>query len=1263
MQLPLKEVKVYMILLLLCLYCVYPTSAHFCISEQLHQEKLQSDSNYRNAYHAMNQEIAKASVALWKERKEHGMEKAATAEEIYTIPVVVHLVHNSQQRELGDGANIRENQVHEGIKQLNDAFESLNFYESERGVDIGIEFCLAVQTPDGLPTTGIVRHENNTFAELDIATEEIEFKKRIAAWDPSQYMNIWVVDEICKSDLESNPCKVAAYSYLATEHGQKHDGVVTEEVYFGGDAHKAKVVIHEVGHYFNLQHTFNGGCPNGNCLLNGDYICDTPPDDDTRFLPCDDPVNSCNTDSEDTSENNPFRSKFKGGLGDVDDLIENYMDYSRRSCQTSFTAGQRDRMRISLDVRRSSLLNGKGCESLNFVDVVLQSIEEPFLFACQDSLEAVITIKNEGTQALNKLDILYQTELGNLYEHQWQGTLRIGEEISIFLPAILLEKTADYNLIVSLANPNGTNDHTPANNVKSHHFQFLKSNQLPFVEGFDNNQFAKEWWTLNPDKGVAWELKATQNNCSATGTGYLVMNHHKAENVEGQSDWIYTNIDLTNYQEALLNFDVAYVPRNENTPDALRVHVYGDCGYQSNILYNKIGRNLSTIDFGIYENEVWTPSNCDEWRTEQLDLTPYTGNNILLAFETINQKGNQLFLDNIQIDGVKRVDCVLPTTVNINPLSASSVQIDWVNEEESANYVVRIREQGTTEWLNAYMSTNNGVLIEDLEGKAYELEIQTICSETNKSDFSQQYYFSLEDFVCPAPFDVQANNIGEKSASISWETVSNADYYIVTYQSDDGTAIETTATENYLGLEHLIEGGIYFVKVKAVCEGIGESSFSTALTVVLNGSCKVPEQLSVSDITEYSAIIQWQAVHKSNEYKLQYQEVGMGESWFIINTKEPTYHLSALKEGSLYKVKVQSNCEYESSKTSQELVFETQTACRDIHNINIETLGFESALINWDGGATDGYNLSYQKEGSTVWNNIFTEVNSFDFYLLESCSNYLLKIQSICGDYKTEFTEPFELRTPCEENYCTLRSESSALDWIESVRFGKFVNQTGNDGGYQDYKEKVITIAKDSPMEFELRPGSNRKKGRSEQWQIWVDWNQNGAFEATEAILQTKSFNSILGIGASMTSGTTGTLTIPSNAIEGVTLMRVALQNEVTAPACGTFSEGEVEDYSVNIIARPGKTAAAPSVAARLVVAPNPTTSYINLYYSLPSSSAYQLQVFDLQGKLWIDRAMKPVNRSADGSMRLAVDQWNKGVYLLMITNGTEQIIEKLIVE
>jgi gliding motility-associated-like protein len=292
----------------------------------------------------------------------------------YIVPVVVHVIHDNGPE------NISDAQIITAVQHLNEAFAAQGYYAQQGAtVDSKIQFCLAKRDPDGNSTTGIIRTKSS-LTNMVVETDDI-LLKNLSRWKPTDYVNIWVVKEITS---QSSGAAVAGYAYFPTSHGDPEDGMVCEAKYFGTTAAEDAIFIHEMGHYFGLYHTFQGGCPNADCNLDGDRVCDTPPDQ-AKHTVCN--YNSCSTDM---AAGSPF-------LTDVDDFTGDFMDYSPFSCYHFFTAGQAARMQGVVETTRKSLLDSKGCGDPCLLSVAAQfSMPSGSYFAGQP-----VNLTNQSTGATN----------------------------------------------------------------------------------------------------------------------------------------------------------------------------------------------------------------------------------------------------------------------------------------------------------------------------------------------------------------------------------------------------------------------------------------------------------------------------------------------------------------------------------------------------------------------------------------------------------------------------------------------------------------------------------------------------------------------------------------------------------------------------------------------------------------------------------------------------------------------------------------------
>ncbi len=218
-----------------------------------------------------------------------GLFSCVDSTDVPEIPVVFHVVHVGSP--YGTNENISDEQLESAVVALNEDFRKLAGTNGDgAGVDTGMSFVKAKRTPEGLPTSGIVRINGSSvpgYAEdgialtpLDPGADEFEVKS-LSAWPAEDYVNVWVVSEISGNNAQNG---IQGFAYLAPT-GNVADGIVILHNAIGtvGNLKPGtelnRTFTHEMGHHFSLYHTFHNTLSCGtetNCASQGDKVCDTP---------------------------------------------------------------------------------------------------------------------------------------------------------------------------------------------------------------------------------------------------------------------------------------------------------------------------------------------------------------------------------------------------------------------------------------------------------------------------------------------------------------------------------------------------------------------------------------------------------------------------------------------------------------------------------------------------------------------------------------------------------------------------------------------------------------------------------------------------------------------------------------------------------------------------------------------------------------------------------------------------------------------------
>lgn len=332
-------------------------SAKLSYSQQCGFDVERSELRKNPSYVALEKASEQRIQQVIKKRKTSA-KKSNTS--VLNIPIVVHVLHLGETE--GTGSNISDAQIQSSIDNLNDFYRGNTANSPE---DFEIEFALAQRDPDNNNSTGINRidatsltgYSDNGVNVNNANGASYSEIKNLISWPQTDYFNIWIVTEL---DNNGGGSGFQGYAYFYSESSSNYGSVMMSSV-FGYDPGNTNgwglnsngdnsTVVHEVGHYFHLYHTFQGDDSDS------DGVSDRCPDD----ADVGDQSDGCadtETHQRETSTC-PSTNTCSGSDWLDNNTINNIMSYY--NCTDRLTADQKTRARAAME--ETAIINSKGSE-------------------------------------------------------------------------------------------------------------------------------------------------------------------------------------------------------------------------------------------------------------------------------------------------------------------------------------------------------------------------------------------------------------------------------------------------------------------------------------------------------------------------------------------------------------------------------------------------------------------------------------------------------------------------------------------------------------------------------------------------------------------------------------------------------------------------------------------------------------------------------------------------------------------------------------
>ena len=631
------------------------TAQEHCGTMNKHKALYHKNAQYKVYY---DQEIADTKVKSARESSTQGI--------VYKVPVVIHVMHVGEA--VGVGSNISTDQIHSAISSINDAYrKKAGTIYSANGVDMEIEFCLAQKDPNGNATTGINRIDasaTGSYGTMGITDANELDIKALSKWSNTSYYNIWVVSEIDNNGGQSG---IQGYAYFAGAPSSV-DGAVMLHNSFGYDpeggrnynlksyTNKNITCIHELGHAFGLYHTFEGDNNGSACPTN---------------------TNGCGSDLGDCCADIPSHirsaSNCVSGINACDNItsrelfIHNYMDYSSDACQNMFTANQYTRARSYLAIggSRASLVTPSNLAACG----------------CNGNTAPIARFYALNKQPCDGSSVQFVDESLNApTSYSWTLAGASPQMSTSQNPVASYSGAGPYAVSLTVTSSGGqTNTDTKSAYIAP----FASASvTLPSTESFEGTFPPTGWEASSSDASSTWGTEGTKVweqrpvLGSGAGSNAAAINFYNYLTSPKTDDLLSPTYNFVGIANPSLSFNLAYRYFDFTHADTLAVYAITNCGNVSTRIYYKGGLDLNSTTSTISN---FTPASTTDWRTETIDVSAFIGQKVRFLFRAINDYGDNLYLDNINLVGTYAAPSADFTASKTSGIVASTESITFTN--------------------------------------------------------------------------------------------------------------------------------------------------------------------------------------------------------------------------------------------------------------------------------------------------------------------------------------------------------------------------------------------------------------------------------------------------------------------------------------------------------------------------------------------------------------------------------------------------------
>lgn len=273
-------------------------------------------------------------------------------------------------------------------------------------------------------------------------------------------------------------------------------------------------------------------------------------------------------------------------------------------------------------------------------------------------------------------------------------------------------------------------------------------------------------------------------------------------------------------------------------------------------------------------------------------------------------------------------------------------------------------------------------------------------------DISNTNFTISGSVVCGSPTGLASSLIGDDSATINWNAVTNALSYAVEYKvasSATWISLSTAQTATFAKLTGLTQGTLYDWRVRATCSGGAGAWVTGQFTTTEPFVCRAPSGLNATAVTWSSATLNWTAVSGAVSYSVDYKKAS-DSNWINVAaaTTSTNVNLSGLDSLTTYDYRVSTDCGTNGASGFSTAQFTTPVpfVCNAPSGLAAGSVTTSSANISWSAvNGAASYRVEYKAASSATWIVFASATTSTSANLsgLTSSTLYDYRVSTSCG--------------------------------------------------------------------------------------------------------------------------------------------------------------------------------------------------------------------------------------------------------------------------